>query len=221
MELIIGDKLWSSWSMRPWLALRATGSPFRETLVRLRGASAEETARAARAAGSPSGLVPALKDGDIVVWDSLAICEYLAECFPAAALWPRDPRRAPAARAAAAEMHAGFAALRGECPMELPCARAPMSSRGDPHATCAAWSRLWTELLARFGGPLLVGGGWTIADAFFTPVATRIRSYGLDLGGSLATMERPRRRLRRAAARPIPPSAPGKQTLWLTRRRPS
>src|SRR5579864_1375680 len=116
MEIIIGDKLWSTWSMRPWLALTHTGAPFRETRVRLR---TERTNLDARAAGSPSGLVPVLRDGDVTVWDSLAICEYLAERFPAAALWPADPAARAAGRSAAAAMHAGFASLRGECPMDL------------------------------------------------------------------------------------------------------
>ncbi|MEJ0066623.1 MAG: glutathione S-transferase N-terminal domain-containing protein [Caulobacteraceae bacterium] len=88
MELLIGDKLWSTWSMRAWLALQHTGAPFTETLIRLRR---EETNADARAAGSPNGQVPVLKDGDVAVWDSLAICEYLAEKFPAARLWPTDP----------------------------------------------------------------------------------------------------------------------------------
>src|SRR5579863_2179434 len=111
MEIIIGDKSWSTWSMRPWLALKHTGAPFDETLVRLR---TERTNDDARAAGSPSGLVPVLKDGDVTVWDSLAICEYLAEAFPAAKLWPDEAGARAAARSAAAEMHTGFHSLRGE-----------------------------------------------------------------------------------------------------------
>jgi glutathione S-transferase len=116
MELLIGDKLWSSWSLRPWLALKHTGAPFTETLIRLRS---EQTGAEARAAGSPTGQVPVLKDGDLVIWDSLAICEYLAEKLPDAQLWPADPTARALGRAAAAEMHASFHSLRGECPMEL------------------------------------------------------------------------------------------------------
>src|ERR1700722_8982973 len=116
MELLIGDKLWSTWSMRPWLALKHTGAPFTETLIRLRR---EETNADARAAGSPNGRVPVLKDDAVTVWDSIAICEYLAEKFPAARLWPADAAARALGRSAAAEMHSSFASLRGECPMDL------------------------------------------------------------------------------------------------------
>src|SRR5688500_9755656 len=114
MELVIGTKRWSTWSMRPWLALKHTGAPFTETLVQLR--EVETSTREIRK-HSPSGLVPALKDAGIVIGDSLAICEYLAERFPR--LWPADPLDRALARAAAAEMHSGFGALRRECPMDL------------------------------------------------------------------------------------------------------
>jgi glutathione S-transferase len=176
LELLIGDKVWSTWSMRPWLALRRTGLPFNETLIRLR---AEVTGDAAAAAGSPTRLVPVLKDGALTVWDSLAICEYLAEKAPQAKLWPTDPAARALGRAAAAEMHAGFASLRGECPMDL-----KLTTSADVSPATATDIRrivaLWNELLARFGGPFLLGD-WSIADAFYTPVATRFRGYGLRL----------------------------------------
>src|SRR4051812_32336322 len=117
MELIIGTKAWSTWSMRPWLVLTKTGAAFEETLIELRRENG--VSGAAIAAHSPSGLVPFLKDGEVAIGDSLAICEYLAERFPAAGLWPADPVARAHARAAAAEMHSGFQALRGECPMDL------------------------------------------------------------------------------------------------------
>ncbi len=176
MELLIGDKLWSSWSLRPWLALKKTGTPFTETLIRLR---TETTNAEARAAGSPNGQVPVLIDGAVTVWDSLAICEYLAERFPAAKLWPDDPARRARGRAAAAEMHSGFASLRGECPMDLSLRHAVEVSEAT-HENLRRLVELWSGLLTRFGGPFLVGG-WSIADAFYTPVATRVRSYGLTL----------------------------------------
>ncbi|HZZ86777.1 MAG TPA: glutathione S-transferase family protein [Caulobacteraceae bacterium] len=176
MELLIGDKLWSTWSMRPWLALRRTAEPFTETLIRLRR---EETNTDARAAGSPNGKVPVLKDGELVVWDSLAICEHLAERFPAARLWPTDPVARSLGRAAAAEMHAGFASLRGECPMDLGL-RQEIEVSELTHADLRRLVELWSGLLGRFGGQFLVGD-WSIADAFYTPVATRLRSYGLRL----------------------------------------
>jgi glutathione S-transferase len=176
MELLIGDKLWSTWSMRPWLALKHTGAPFDETLIRLR---TERTNDDARAAGSPSGKVPVLKDGEVAVWDSIAICEYLAERFPAAKLWPADAAARALGRAAAAEMHSSFASLRGECPMDLSF-RAELEVSEATHTDLRRLVELWGSLLKRFGGPFLVGD-WSIADAFYTPVATRLRSYGLRL----------------------------------------
>jgi glutathione S-transferase len=174
MELVIGTKRWSTWSMRPWLALKHTGAPFTETLIPLREAEAS-TAQIRR--HSPSGLVPALKDRGIVIGDSLAICEYLAERFPA--LWPADPLDRALARAAASEMHSGFGALRRECPMDLGLRTVqPMSPEVEKDVRRIV--ELWLGLLDRSGGPFLLGG-WSIADAFFTPVATRSESYGIDL----------------------------------------
>jgi glutathione S-transferase len=174
VEIVVGTKNWSTWSLRPWLVLKRTGAPFTETLVQLREV---ETSTTEILKHSPSGLVPVLKDGDLTIWDSLAICEYLAERFPAANLWPADPADRALARAAAAEMHAGFGSLRGECPMDL-----TLTTKADlSEATRANVRRLvalWSGLLARSGGPFLFGD-WTIADAFFTPVATRFRSYGI------------------------------------------
>jgi glutathione S-transferase len=177
MEILIGDKVWSTWSMRAWLPLKHTGAPFTETLVRLR---TEPTTANIRAAGSPSGLVPVLKDGDTTVWDSLAIGEYLAEKFPAAALWPADPAARALGRSAAAEMHSGFASLRGECPMDL-ALRSEVELSEATHQDIRRIVELWNGLLGRFGGPFLLGPAWSIADAFHTPVATRLRSYGVKL----------------------------------------
>ena len=180
MELIIGDKVWSTWSMRPWLALKHVGAPFSETLIRLRRDSHPTTHDAIVAAGSPAGLVPVLKDGGVTIWDSLAICEYLAEKFPTAKLWPSDPVARALGRSAAAEMHSGFGALRGEHAMDL-----TLRTRAELSEAAAKDVRrivaLWTELLSRFGGPFLLGADWSIADAFYTPVATRLRSYGIHL----------------------------------------
>ncbi|HEX3700965.1 MAG TPA: glutathione S-transferase family protein [Phenylobacterium sp.] len=175
MELVIGTKAWSSWSMRPWLVLKHAGAAFEETLVELRrgGPSEAEISR-----HSPSGLVPALKDGDLVIWDSLAICERLAETYPG--LWPADPAARALARAAAAEMHSGFHSLRGECPMDLAAEPRVAELSEATHKDLRRLVALWSELLARHGGPFLAGG-WSIADAFYTPVATRIRTYGVKL----------------------------------------
>ena len=176
MEILIGDKNISSWSMRPWLALKRTGTPFTETMIRLRQTSSYDEIIAA---GSPSGMVPVLMDDALVVWDTLAICEHLYERFPAAKLWPADPVRRALGRAAAAEMHSGFASLRGECPMDI----VGRSSTDVSAATATDIRRivsLWTDLLKRFGGPFLLGD-WSIADAFYTPVATRFRTYSQRL----------------------------------------
>ena len=181
MELIIGDKVWSTWSMRPWLVLKRAGAEFNETLIRLREQTSDATGDAAAAAGSPSRLVPVLKDGDLIIWDSLAICEYVAERFPGAGLWPVDSAARALGRSAVAEMHSGFQALRRECPMELSI-RADVGLSEEAGRDVRRVVTLWRELLDRFRGPFLVGE-WSIADAFFTPVATRFRTYGLDLSG--------------------------------------
>jgi glutathione S-transferase len=157
--------------------LKRAGAEFTETMVRL---NRPETP-AALALASPSGLVPALKVGELTLWDSLAISEYAAERFPQARLWPEDPIARALARAAACEMHAGFRSLRGELPMDL-SRREHRTITPITETDIRRVTRLWTELRPRFAGegPFLVGG-WSIADAFFTPVATRFRSYGVHL----------------------------------------
>jgi glutathione S-transferase len=177
MELVIGNKKTSTWSMRPWLVLKRTGAAFTEIPIHLR----REDSPAAIAVHSPSGKVPVLKDGDLVVWDSLAICEYLADRFPQAKLWPADLDKRALARSASAEMHSGFASLRGECPMDLSLVQSKELSElthGDIRRIVA----LWSDLRGRFAadGPYLLGE-WSIADAFFTPVATRFRTYDVIL----------------------------------------
>jgi glutathione S-transferase len=176
MRLVIGTRKWSSWSLRPWLALKRAGAAFDEIVVPLRTA---ETA-ALLAPYSPGGQCPVLIDGDLTVWDSLAICEYLAERLPG--LWPKDPAARALGRAACAQMHAGFASLRGECSMDL---TAPIAAADLSAATKDDIRRivtLWRTLRARFGadGPFLLGA-WSIADAYYTPVATRFRTYGVNL----------------------------------------
>jgi glutathione S-transferase len=175
LELIIGTRKWSTWSLRPWLALKRTGASFSETLITLREVGVTESI----AKYSPSGRVPVLREGDLVVWDSLAICEYLADRFPEAHLWPKDLERRTVGRAAAAEMHSGFPSLRGECPMDIglrTIADLAEATRDDIRRIVG----LWRDLRGRYGagGPFLLGP-WSIADAFFTPVATRFRSYGV------------------------------------------
>jgi glutathione S-transferase len=179
MEIVIGTKAWSTWSLRPWLVLKKTGAAFDETVVALR--QADGASEAAIAAHSPSGMVPVLKDGDLTIPDSLAICEYLAEKFPEAGLWPKDAAARALARAAAAEMHSGYASLRGECPMDLAAEPRAAELSEATHKDVRRIVSLWNGLLSRFGGPWLGGAEWGIADAFFTPVASRFRTYGVLL----------------------------------------
>jgi glutathione S-transferase len=179
MEIVVGTKAWSTWSMRPWLVLKRTGVVFKETLVQLRQENG--VSEAAILAHSPSGLVPALKDGDVAISDSLAICEYLAERFPDMELWPKDTWTRAYARSAAAEMHSGFASLRGECPMDLAAWPKARTLSEATHKDIRRIVKLWTTMLTKFGGPYLAGEEWGIVDAFFTPVATRFRTYGVKL----------------------------------------
>lgn len=178
MELAIGDKNLSSWSLRPWLVLKRTGAPFVERLIRL---DREDTTALIRQV-SPTGQVPALvTDEGFAVWDSLAISEHLAERYPEARLWPERADARALARAAACEMHAGFAPLRKEHPMNLK-RRTTKAPSTEVSANLRRLVALWRDLRGRFGAdePWLCGT-WSIADAFYTPVATRIRTYGLDL----------------------------------------
>lgn len=174
MKLIVGDYNLSSWSLRPWLALTHAGIPFEVERIRLdQPGTKVEIARL-----SPSGRVPALHDGDLVIWDSLAICERVAERHPAS--WPEDPGARAVARSAAAEMHSGFPVLRKEHPMNL-MARTPRAPSEEVRREVARITALWGELRARWGasGPFLFGR-YSIADAMFTPVATRFRTYAIE-----------------------------------------
>lgn len=172
LTLYITNKNYSSWSLRPWLLMRALGVPFQEKLIPY---GETGTFRAA----SPSGRMPCLADGDIAVWDSLAIVEYLAEKFPG--VWPADARARAWARSAAAEMHSGFTSMRSICAMN--CGLRIRMERQPPAllADIARLDELWNDGLSRFGGPCLGGKTFTAVDAFFAPVAFRIQTYGLEL----------------------------------------
>lgn len=177
LKIILGNKNYSSWSLRAWLALAHTGADFEEVVIPL---DRDGTAASIQA-WSPAGKVPILRDGDEVIWDSLAICEYLAERFPEAGLWPKDRAARALARSACAEMHAGFAALRRALPMDVR-SHVPLSydaAVGDDIARICA---IWSQCRGRFGGdgPYLFGA-FTIADAFFAPVASRFATYAVDL----------------------------------------
>jgi glutathione S-transferase len=177
--LVIANKTYSSWSMRAWLALRATGQAFDEVVIPL---DRPET-RQRILAYSPTAKVPCLIDGDVTIWESLAICEYLAERFPAAGLWPADDRARALARAVSAEMHAGFATMRRELPMNCRASFPPRAIEGSElKADIARVQALWADCRGRFGqgGPYLFGG-FGIPDAMYAPVVTRFITYGVPI----------------------------------------
>lgn len=176
MKLLIGNRNYSTWSLRPWLVLKHFDLPFEDEVLQLSGPGWRETL----AARSPSGKVPVLIDGDLVVYETIAIIEYLADRFSEAPIWPAEIGDRARARAAAAEMHAGFSALRTHAPMNL---RASHPGKVDPDSVAKDLRRvetLWGELLARSGGPYLFGA-FTAADAMFAPLATRLRTYDLPV----------------------------------------
>lgn len=175
-KLYIANKNYSSWSLRPWVLLHQLGIPFEERLVPF--------GRSPFGDFSPSAKVPCLHDGDVIVWDSLAITEYLAERHPG--VWPAADRARAFARCAAAEMHAGFTELRARCSM---CCGIRVRLNQVPEALArdlARLSALWTEGLSRFGGPFLAGPAFSAVDAFFAPVAFRVQTYGLQLPAEAA-----------------------------------
>ncbi len=180
LTLVIGNKNYSSWSMRPWLAMRVAGVPFDE--VRIPLYEAETTASLMR--WSPSGLVPLLQEGELKVWDSLAICEYLAERFPECGLWPADPAARAVARAVSAEMHAGFSGLRTAMVMNV---RRRYPDRGRTPECLKDIERvlaIWTDCRRRFGnGGDFLFGRFSIADAMYAPVVLRFQTYAVALDG--------------------------------------
>ena len=191
LKLYIGNKNYSSWSMRPWVLMTQAGIPFEEIMVPFGtepdGVDAEfkRTVQAV----NPTGTVPVLVDGDLVVWDTLAIAEYLAERFPDRTLWPQDAAQRARARSVVAEMHAGFGALRSRCGMNI---EAHLPEQGqialrDPavRANLARIVAMWSELLAAHGGPMLFGP-FSIADAYYAPVVMRLRTFALPVPPAIA-----------------------------------
>lgn len=173
--LYIGNKNYSSWSLRPWVLLTALDIPFTEQLVPFDDGGSWDKFRKF----SPTGLVPCLHHGDIVVWESLGIVEYIAEQHPQ--VWPCDPAARAWARSATAEMHAGFNALRNECPMTVGL-RIRLNSQSDKLSDdLARLTELWQQGLSQFGGPFLAGAKFTAVDAFYAPVVFRLQTYGLTL----------------------------------------
>jgi glutathione S-transferase len=179
LKLIIGNKNYSSWSMRPWIALKVAGIPFDEQVVPLDTPEFKATVGGI----SPAGKVPVLADDGVKVWESLAILEYLAERFPAADLWPQEAAARAHARAISAEMHAGFQPLRAACPMNMWRPVKALELKPEVAASVARIDAMWTDCRARFGagGPFLFGK-FTAADAMYAPVVSRFHTYAIAVG---------------------------------------
>lgn len=190
LKLYIGNKNYSSWSMRAWVLLKQAGIPFEEVPVRFDSFDADSSFKTTVNALTPTGQVPLLLDGALAVWDTLAIAEYLAEQFPDQCLWPREQAARARARSICAEMHAGFTALRGYCPMNIEASLADTGAliwrdQAAVRADVARLVAMWQGLLAEHGGPLLFGH-FSIADAYFAPVCLRLKTYALPVPADVA-----------------------------------
>ncbi len=174
--LITANRNYSSWSLRPWVLMKALGIPFADRIEPF----AASSNYAAFRDFSPTGQVPVLLDGDRTIWDSLGIALYLADRFPA--VWPTDEAARAFAQCAVAEMHGGFATLRNDCTMNIGVRVEIALPSPALRRDVARLTELWSEGLSRFGGPFLAGQAFTAIDAFFAPVAFRVRTYGLDVG---------------------------------------
>ena len=195
LKLYIGNKNYSSWSMRPWVLMAQTGIEFEEVKLRFDSFSGDSDFKQRLGKISPAGKVPVLLDGELVVWDTLAIAEYLAEKFPELHLWPRGAPERARARSVSAEMHSGFGALRSACGLNIE-ARLPEAGaliwrdNAGVRADVARITAMWQELLAGHGGPMLFGH-FSIADAFYAPVVMRLRTFALPVPPEVrAYMER-------------------------------
>ncbi|MCW5667628.1 MAG: glutathione S-transferase family protein [Piscinibacter sp.] len=190
MQLVIGNKNYSSWSMRPWVLMRQAGIAFEEVKLRFDAFTPDSEFKTRLARISPAGRVPVLLDGELAVWDTLAIAEYLAERLPALQLWPADVAARARARSVCAEMHSGFGALRSAFPMNIE-ARLPevgervLAEQAAVRADRERLVQMWSGLLEASGGPLLFGA-FTIADAYFAPVVMRFVTYGVPLPPRIA-----------------------------------
>lgn len=181
LTLVIGNKNYSSWSMRPWVVMTAFGIPFKEVRILLDQA---DTANKI-AEYSSAGRVPVLLTGEMTIWDSLAICEYLAEQFPEKNMWPEDVAARAMARSACAEMHSGFSALRQAMPMNIRMSFPGKGRNAGSQADIGRISEIWEECFAKFGHQEYLFGDFSIADAFFAPVVMRFRSYSVALAPAL------------------------------------
>jgi len=183
LKIVLGNKNYSSWSLRPWVVLKQLAVPFEEKVIPLdHPNTAEEIGKY-----SPSGRLPLLIDGETTVWDSLAICEYLNERFPDRKLWPLDPEARATARSISAEMHSGFAAVRQNLPMKFRESFPDTRLRPDVKAEVDRIIEIWNDCRRRFGagGPFLFGA-FSIADAMYAPVVSRFKTYSVPLEGSAA-----------------------------------
>ena len=191
LKLYIGNKNYSSWSMRPWVLLKQAGIAFEEVRVRFDSFDADSEFKRVMSPVSPTGKVPALVDGDLVVWDTLAIAEYVAETHPDKNLWPADPKARARARSVCAEMHSGFGALRSHCPMNIE-ARLPQvgqlvwRDQASVRADVQRLESMWRSLLEVHGGKHFLFGDFSIADAFFAPVCMRLTTYALPVATDTA-----------------------------------
>ena len=190
LKLYIGNKNYSSWSMRPWVLLTQAGIPFEEVMVRFDSFDANSAFKNTMASVSPTGKVPALVDGDLKIWDTLAIAEYAAEQFPDKNLWPKDKAARAIARSVCAEMHAGFTGLRSNCAMNIEASLPDIGQlvwRDQPsvQADVKRIVELWGGLLEKHGGPMLFGD-FSVADAYFAPVCMRFNTYQLPLPTNVA-----------------------------------
>ena len=190
MQLYIGNKNYSSWSMRPWVLMKQAGIAFDEVMLRFDAFTPESKFKTALAHQTPAGKVPVLVDNGFAVWDTLAIAEYLAERFPEKHLWPTDAQARARARSVCAEMHAGFGALRSHFPMNIEASLPAVGERilreqAGVRADLARIVQMWTELLATHGGPMLFGT-FSIADAYFAPVVMRLATYAAPVPSTIA-----------------------------------
>jgi glutathione S-transferase len=181
LKLILGNKNYSSWSLRPWIAMRHASLSFDEEVIPLY----EPGSRERVLKYSPTAKVPVLLDGDMTIWESLAILDHLAEKFPKAELWPADPKARAHARAVSAEMHAGFAPLRKHCPMNMRRVGRKRELTAEVAADVRRIEEIWTDCRARFGagGPFLFGR-FGAADAMYAPVVSRFASYAIGVGAA-------------------------------------
>ena len=179
MKLIIGNKNYSSWSLRPWIAMKVAGIAFAEQVISLNDPQFKRTV----AKISPTGKMPALADGEVHVWESLAILEYVAEKYPHARLWPADPAPRALARAIAAEMHAGFAPLRRHLPMNMWRPVIPRQLTPEVKANVRRIEEMWIDCRTRYGaGGAFLFGGFGAADAMYAPIVSRFHTYAVEVG---------------------------------------